>query len=889
MDIQQQRGSSSHRLQPYRHRTPTSARKFRWLSYALMKIVKRLYRRRSLFLAVLLFFLSIGVPLVAAKVSASTSIAQTQQNPLRLVEQGRALYEAGHFEQAVTAWQQATSAFAARGDKLNQAMALSNLSLTAQQLGRWDEAKEAIASSLNLLRSQERTQDQLRILASTLDIQGQLQLAQGQSEAALKTWQQTADIYGNIGDQDGEARSQINQAQSLQDLGLYPRACKTLLKALKLNNQDCEISEQELQTPKDSVNTPNLASLQILGLRSLGNVLQVIGQLEQSQMVLLKSWQLAQQLDDPQNKTSIYLSLGNTARALGNRKIQLEQPSQQQTTLTQSVDCIQRASQAQAVEFYQQAATCYRQAESSASLNTRVQAQLNLLSLLLQTRQWSQVPTLLLKIQSHLDRLPASRPTVYAQMNLAQSLMCLRSGLSQEQSELSSPILQQCTFARKTAKSNNIKALHSSEAPSWQDISLILTAALKQAQSLKDKRATASAFGYLGGAYQQMGKLAEAQQFTEQALQQSSAIEAPDITYLWLWQLGRLRQIQQDQKGALQAYTLAFEILQSLRQDLVTINPEIQFTFRDSVEPVYRELVDLLLQPPAYGTPSFAGRVSQENLKQARDAIEALQLAELDNFFQEACVDAKPQQIDQVVDRANPSTAAFYAIILKNRLEVILKLPQQEVLEHYTTRLPQNAQNVLEELQQYLADITRTRKVRELSQEVYSWLIQPAETKLAASGVKNLVFVLDGRLRNIPMAVLYDSQQYLVEKYAIALTPGLQLLNPRPLGKSSLNVLIGGVSESRQIQGREFSALENVELELRKVQAVVPSAEQLLNEDFIKNKIQDRLDKAKFTVVHMATHGQFSSNPDDTFILLSNSLLKVKDLENLLRTSSTLR
>lgn len=94
------------------------------LGRRLENIVKKLYRWRSrkgkpfskssvakvrsLILAVLLFFLSIGVPLVAARVSASTLIAQTQQNPLRLVEQGRALYEAGQFEEAATAWQQAT-------------------------------------------------------------------------------------------------------------------------------------------------------------------------------------------------------------------------------------------------------------------------------------------------------------------------------------------------------------------------------------------------------------------------------------------------------------------------------------------------------------------------------------------------------------------------------------------------------------------------------------------------------------------------------------------------------------------------------------------------------------------------------------------------------------
>ncbi len=67
---------------------------------------------------------------------------------------------------------------------------------------------------------------------------------------------------------------------------------------------------------------------------------------------------------------------------------------------------------------------------------------------------------------------------------------------------------------------------------------------------------------------------------------------------------------------------------------------------------------------------------TQDNLKRARHAIEALQLAELNDFFRDICLEDQPQQIDEVVDRASPRVAAFYTIILENRLAVILKLPE---------------------------------------------------------------------------------------------------------------------------------------------------------------------------------------------------------------------
>ena len=247
--------------------------------------------QRSLILLVLLFFVSIAVPLCITQVSVSSPIIQNQQNTIQLVEQGRKLYQARQFKKAATVWQRLADAFAIRGDILNQVMALSNLSLTEQQLGKWDEAKIAIAQSLTLIETLPPKPEQQRIFASTLDIQGQLQLTLGEPEKALPTWQQAANIYGKIGDPNGAMGSLINQAQARQDLGLYPRACQTLLEALELDSKDCEVSEIGIQNLKAQQSAP----LQILALRSLGNVLRVMGQSEQSHKVLLKSWQLAQE------------------------------------------------------------------------------------------------------------------------------------------------------------------------------------------------------------------------------------------------------------------------------------------------------------------------------------------------------------------------------------------------------------------------------------------------------------------------------------------------------------------------------------------------------------------------------------------------------------------
>ena len=77
-------------------------------------------------------------------------------------------------------------------------------------------------------------------------------------------------------------------------------------------------------------------------------------------------------------------------------------------------------------------------------------------------------------------------------------------------------------------------------------------------------------------------------------------------------------------------------------------------------------------------------------------------------------------------------------------------------------------------------------------------------------------------MRNLPISALYDGNKYLIENYAIALTPGLQLLPSRSLN-NKVEAVVGGVSEA--IQG--FSPLPEVETELHSLLSKV-QVEKLL-------------------------------------------------------------
>jgi CHAT domain-containing protein len=174
-------------------------------------------------------------------------------------------------------------------------------------------------------------------------------------------------------------------------------------------------------------------------------------------------------------------------------------------------------------------------------------------------------------------------------------------------------------------------------------------------------------------------------------------------------------------------------------------------------------------------------------------------------------------------------------------------------------------------------------------QKLYNWLIKPIESELNKSQVTTLAFVLDGDLRNIPMSVLFDGKQYLIQKYAIAVTPGLQLVDPKPISKVDLRAFTAGLSKIRKQfePHRDFKELSNVENELQQIKKLGISQRLVLNEEFTSTKLKNQILASRVPpIVHLATHGEFSSSPEKTFILSWDSRINVNQLGQLLQNTS---
>lgn len=757
-----------------------------------------------------------------------------------------------------------------------------------------------------------------------LSQQGKAYYEAGKLDLAIETWQQTTVAYQAAGNEAGMRESYLNMATAQQALGLYEQSCDSLLWAFELKAKtSCGQIIEEAQAVEPQLGgilpmtkaaearlLPAVAAInqqpdendKVQGLLRFGDYLRASGYPRVANRALELSLTSTEKLNDLNQKTATLLSLGNAQRAIAiDKQNQFASQTIVLDTIANSGGTVESA-----LAPYQPALNYYEQAAKVAPNQLdSLKAQLNRLSLMLDIEDFWQVA--IAELNRNLDSLEISDPDFL--QNIAVGSVQLEQELSQQlESQISTaiatiePEISQLppTRAGIYGRINLVKSLirHGRKDRATAQI---LATAIKQSHSINNVTAEAEAMGYLGFLYEQQQQYDEARRLTEGSLQLAPTAEYPEIAYRWNAQLGRILSVEGRRDQALLAYETSFNTIKALRSDLATT----------PVEPIFRDYISLLLQEES----------STPQLIQARDVLESLQVASLDNFFRDPCSQVTEEPV--AIDDVDLQAAVIYPILLQDRLEVILTLPGQP-LRHYTTpdltqekvdkkikqlrrrsltnpgfaeairgaRGNPEAEAELEQLK-ISQEESLQQDILPLASEIYSWLIEPAEADLEASGVKTLVFVLDGSLRNIPMSLLYDQkeQKYLIEKdYNIALSSGLQLTAPQPLKRKPIKVLAAGVTSN--YPAYRFPAIPKVEDELQTIKQIFSQSEILLNQEFTEASLEEKLQQSDFPVVHLATHGQFGSTAEQTFILSgaeTNPLINVNQFDNLLKAGSLKR
>lgn len=439
---------------------------------------------------------------------------------------------------------------------------------------------------------------------------------------------------------------------------------------------------------------------------------------------------------------------------------------------------------------------------------------------------------------------------------------------------------------------------------------------------LHDPRILAEALEGLSGLYEAQRRDAEALRLADQGAASAQSADATDLLIQLEWRRGRILKELGKPEQALAAYQRAVDHIEAIRQDIPVEYQDGKSSFRATLEPVYLALADLLLtEADKPGAPKL------ELYRRARDTLELIKQSELEDFLGNRCtVDA--------VRRAPASTlpagtAVLYPVILPERLDLLLETPQG--IERRSVAVSKT--QVTETAQQFATQLRNPDlSYEKASREIYDWLLRPADPLLAAGKIDTVIFVPDGVLRLVPIGALHDGSRFAVQKYALATVPGLSMTNADSRTPRELRLLLAGLSEpgpvvnripqsvlkeflragvataptassrppasralvlrtpasfpaagnDRETWLREQLALPGVKDEIESLRRMARS-EVLLDQTFTLDHFKERVTEGDYQVVHVASHGFFSSNAEESFIMTYDDLLTMDGLQTLLR------
>ena len=233
-----------------------------------------------------------------------------------------------------------------------------------------------------------------------------------------------------------------------------------------------------------------------------------------------------------------------------------------------------------------------------------------------------------------------------------------------------------------------------------------------------------------------------------------------------------------------------------------------------------------------------------------------------------------------VLTELSHGAVVIYYVVAKDQLSIILITPDISLAK--TVAIPQKDLN--QKVIAFRNALSHTKKDPHApGRELYDLLFKPIAEALQKAKAKTLMLSLDGSLRYIPMSALYDGEQYLIEKYALAVyTPGnassFFSLKDKPndnwkavgLGVSELDncfVTPPAIDQTMAYMGTSdnekicFQPLRSVPTELEGIirrentldkDGVIPGIFHL-NKDFTKETFDDALNRS-YPVLHIASH-----------------------------------
>lgn len=224
-----------------------------------------------------------------------------------------------------------------------------------------------------------------------------------------------------------------------------------------------------------------------------------------------------------------------------------------------------------------------------------------------------------------------------------------------------------------------------------------------------------------------------------------------------------------------------------------------------------------------------------------------------------------------------PGHVAVYTLVTRDMLHLIVVSPDAQT-GHSVRLHPGTLDAMVASLREALMDPDSDPKP--IARELYDLLLAPIAKDLAAARAKTILWSLDGSLRHLPVAALWDGKRWAIERWSHSVfTPASHArLKDQP---GEWKVLGLGVTRGHP----PFSPLPAVGKELESI--IGTARDKLpgvmaLDKDFTRERLVTELGR-RYPVVHLASHFAFApGDKNNSFLLLGDgSKLTVSELERL--------
>lgn len=673
--------------------------------------------------------------------------------------------------------------------------------------------------------------------ADALTVQGHQQLERGNPSGAYESWAKALKLYQQANHPDGIKGSLINKSLAFQQLGQFFNACTQVSKALALQTDYCQGDQQstELFTSR------SYDATDLIAMQHLGAILQQLGKLDASEQVLKLAISKTETLGDTAQVQALTLNLANTRSFQVKNAIQKFQISGEASVQARNV----RAARKLALQAF---------ADYQALGNTpyQLKAQLNWLSLYQDLDRWVQQDGAgIFEITELQEQVAPKRDEIL------QSLL---------QTDLKDvPPLERIYTHLKLSK-------FIAKQPGKKAGKHPLMIAFEQAQAaqqlateLDNYRALSFVYGQLGNLYQQSKQNTLSRRAYELAAQFAQSNQAWDGLYQWRSALAQIYEKQGQTPKAIASYQSAINALEQVRWNLLPISSDLQFSFKEEIEPVYQRYMSLLLKSES------------PDLKLVSQTNQSLRLAELQNFLRCGETNLVP-----LADQAPSGEVVIQVLDLGDQTTVIVGD------SHYSVD-PEQLQRIVSELTAMVQDKrffdTTPEQYLPLAQSLHQLILAPAISQSLIPEEVPIKFHLNGPLQSIPMAILHDGEQYLIKRNPISLSNGYVKISLTPL--SQPGAVVGGVStDSPSLKETVLEPLPEVAQEVDAIKKKFPDVQLLLNQDFTHDNLLKKVERPSSKILHLSTHGKFSSEPSQTFLLAWDRPLNVQEISGVLESGN---